>query len=306
MRWPSRIGRWEIRSLLGAGGVAEVLLGVDDAGNEAALKRVVAERSDDAIQADALRMEAYLLSRLHHPNVVGLIELVDGPAPALALERLHGCTLNAIMGGDTPATLPASFEPLDVPLALDIAAQAASALVAVHTAVDESRAPLDAVHRDVSPDNLFVVRDGRVKLFDFNVSFFRGHARAPEPGALQGRVAYMAPEQARGEPVDGRADVFALGAVLWEMVVGERLFWRGTTMASLAALMEPAPRARAARALVPPALDELIATMLAPDPRARPTTGEVVRHLRNIEPTIDGEGVEVRARLATLVAPRMM
>lgn len=291
-----------MKSLLGVGGVAEVLLGVDPVtGDEAALKRVVAERADDLVQASALRIEAQLLARLHHPNVVRIIELIDGPAPVLALERLHGCMVSEVLGAASQAALPERFEPLDVPIAIDIAAQAAAALVAVHCAVDESRCPLEAVHRDVSPDNLFLTLDGTVKLFDFNVSFLRGHTEAPVPGALQGRVAYMSPEQARGEPVTGHADVFALGVVLWEAVVGERLFWRGNTMATLRALLDqPVRRASERRPIVPAALDELLMTTLHPDPLQRPSALELERHLRALEPTDRA----LRERLASIAVQR--
>ena len=288
--------------MLGVGRVAEVLLGVDPAsGEEAALKRGVAERAEDPVQAAALRHEARLLARLHHPNVVRLIELVDGPAPVLALERLRGCVVSEALGAEPQAALPARFEPLDIPIAIELVAQAAAALVSVHGAVDESRSALEAVHRDVSPDNLFLTLDGTVKLFDFNVSFLRGHTEAPAPGALQGRVAYMAPEQARGEAVTGHADVFSLGVVLWEAVVGERLFWRGNTMATLHALLEePARQARDRRPVVPAALDELITTALRPDPLQRPSALELERHLRALEPTDQA----LRARLASIATQR--
>ena len=300
MRWPARIGRWDVKHLLGSGGVAEVLLGVDPiTGEEAALKRCVAERANDPVQAAALRLEARLLGRLHHPNVVKIVELIDGPAPAIALERLTGCMLSAALGAETQNATPARFEPLDVGIAIEVAAQAAAALVAVHGAVDESLRALEAVHRDVSPDNLFLTVDGTVKLFDFNVSFLRGHTEAPAPGALQGRVAYMAPEQARGEHVSGHADVFSLGVVLWEAVVGERLFWRGTTMATLHALLhEPVRRAAERRAAVPRALDDLIASTLHPDPLQRPSALELERHLRAFEPTDRA----LRERLASLAS----
>ncbi|MEO6953955.1 MAG: serine/threonine-protein kinase [Polyangia bacterium] len=302
MRWPGRIGRWDVKQLLGSGGVAEVLLGVDPAsGEQAALKRCVAERADDPVQAAALRVEAYLLGRLHHPNVVQLVELIDGPAPVVALERLHGCTLGVVLGAESPNAVPERFEPLDLRIAIEIAAQAAAALVAVHGAVDESLHALEAVHRDVSPENLFVTVAGIVKLFDFNVSFLRGHTEAPVPGAMQGRVAYMAPEQARGEHVTGHADVFSLGVVLWETVVGERLFWRGNKMATLHALLhEPVRRASERRAVIPRALDDLLVSMLDVDPLRRPSALELERHLRALEPTDRA----LRERLASLAAQR--
>jgi serine/threonine protein kinase len=295
MRWPPRIGRWEIRGSLGAGATAEVLLGEAveaDGVVQAAIKRPPAERIDDPTAVEMLRAEGRALGRVHHPNVVALIELVEGPPPALVLERLRGGTL---------AELAA---PAEVALAVEVGAQAAAALAAVHAAVDEAGAPLELVHRDVAPDNLFVTEAGAIKLFDFNVAFFRGRTAAPAPGALQGRIAYMAPEQARSEPVDGSADVFALGVVLWEGVVGERLLWRGNTLATLRAVIdEPIARAGARRGDVPAALDELIAAMLDRDRRRRPRAAEVAERLRALPHGAgagDGDGDGARATLAAL------
>ena len=164
-----------------------------------------------------------------------------------------------------------------------IVAQAAAGLDAVHTAADE-RGPLFIVHRDVSPENLFVCEDQRVKVFDFNIALFRDHAEPAVRGALQGRVAYMAPEQARGEPVASSADVFSLGVVAWELFAGARLFWRGNTPATLRALCdhdEPIPRLASRRALPPELhqLDELVARMLDRTPSARPTAVQVAHAL---------------------------
>jgi len=280
MRCPARIGRYEIRSQLGSGGAAEVLLGVatrpDGTVEEVAIKRPLPERADDPLAADVARAEAKLLSCIRHRNVVHMIELIDGIPPSLVLERLQGRTLAEIA-----TKLP--FE-----LALALAAKAAAGLAAIHAAVDTDGVPLEAVHRDISPDNVFVTTDGIIKLFDFNVAFSRGHTSAPAAGALQGRIGYMSPEQARSETVDGRADVFSLAALTWELVAGERLFWRGNTLATLRALIdESIPRLGDRRVDVPSALDALLAEALSRTIADRPSAVVFEQRLRQLLPIAD-------------------
>lgn len=269
--------------MLGAGGVAEVLGGCAADGPAegriaVALKRVAPEQARHPemgpLLVGALRAEGQLLGRLRHPNVVALIEQIDEP-PVLVLERLVGRTLSELVGQGA----------LPIDLALELGAQAAAALAAVHALCDDEGRGLCAVHCDVSPDNLFVTDEGCLKLFDFGVASYRGCA-ATGSGALKGRVAYMAPEQAKGEQVDGSADVFALGTVIWELLVGRRLFWRGNTLASLRALLdEPIPLVTAeARAPVPPAVAALLPAMLARDPGQRPGAAEIERGLRALLP----------------------
>src|SRR5262249_30486484 len=150
VRWPARIGRYEVRGRLAMGGTSEVLLGAhvreDGSVDEGAIKRPLAEQALDPAAIERIRAEARLLARARHENVVRFLELVDGETPALVLERLRGRTLGAAL--EAGATVP-------WPLAVEIAAQTAAALEALHGAVDEA-GPLGAVHRDVSPENLFL------------------------------------------------------------------------------------------------------------------------------------------------------
>jgi serine/threonine-protein kinase len=270
-----------VRGPLGSGGTAEILLGAAE-GREVALKRPVAERANDPAMIALVRLEAAVLAHVRHENVVGFVELVEGEPPTLVIERLRGQTVAELASA------------LDDALRLEVVAQAAAALDALQRAAD-ARGPLAIVHRDVSPENLFVGTDGIVKLFDFNVARFRDHMEGVS-GALQGRVAYMAPEQARSEAVAGSADVFSLGVVAWELFAGERLFWRGSTPGTLRALMEePIPRL-AARRTVPAALDEIVARMLDRAADARPVPSEILDALALLRPS----PVEVRERLGAL------
>jgi serine/threonine protein kinase len=151
------------------------------------------------------------------------------------------------------------------------------------------------VHRDVSPENLFVGEDGVVRLFDFNVASFRGRMDESTRGTMQGRIAYMAPEQARSEPTTGSADVFSLGVVAWELFADERLFWRNNMPGTLRALVEDPIPPLITRHAVPTQLDELVARMLDRTPAARPTAIEISHALATLAPT-----VSVRGRLGRL------
>lgn len=291
MRAPLQVESWVITGALGAGGVAEVLLGErerDGRHEEAAIKRPLPERRSDETYCQMIRAEARILEHAKHPNLVRRIELLDGDSPALVLERLRGKTLAEVLGDERPTLSPE--------VVLDIGAQAADALTAVHSAVDHDGVPLDVVHCDVSPENLFVTESGLIKLFDFNVAIARGIE--PVPGTLRGRVAYMAPEQARSERLGDRADVFSLAVVLWELLAGERLFWRGNTLASLRAVCEDTvPGLETRSRVLPDGLAELVSRALSRDAADRPDAATLARTLRSLLP-LDAEHRAVAALLA--------
>jgi serine/threonine protein kinase len=296
MRWPEQIGHYKVHGLLGTGAASEVLLGsrpgADGRLEEVALKQVLRERADDPDATRALVEEGRLLEQLHHRGVIALREQLVGPPPVLVLERLRGATLARILEDG----------PLSATAALELIAQAGEALAAVHAAVDGEGRPLEIVHRDVSPENLFVTTEGELRLFDFNVAFSRERTQPPAPGAMQGRTAYMAPEQARGERTLASADVFSLAVVGWELLVGERLFWRGNTLATLRALVDEPVPALAPREALPAGIAQAIDAALARDPSARPGAGALVATLRAAMPT-DGAAATELARRATAVPP---
>jgi serine/threonine-protein kinase len=160
-------------------------------------------------------------------------------------------------------------------------ARAAEALHHAHEATDESGARLGLVHRDVSPQNLFVTYDGQVKVIDFGIARAEGRLVQTGHGKIRGKFRYMAPEQLLGRDVDRRADLFALGATLYEAAVGQPVFAGGEETDVLQALLlgeVPDPRVRAPD--VPPALSRLLLRALAGDPADRPQTGaELAREL---------------------------
>jgi WD40 repeat protein len=224
------LGRYRVGARIGAGGMGEVYAARDPTlQRTVALKVLPAELVGDAERVRRLEREALTASRLNHPNILTIFEVVsDGSTPYLASEHVEGRSLRAELtdpetGG--PRALP-------LPRALDIAAQIAAALAAAHDA--------GIVHRDVKPENVMVRTDGLVKVLDFGIAKRTGQGQlAAEPdapasddrpvdptmtaaGEVLGTHGYMSPEQARGEPLDARTDLFSLGLVLHEMLAGER------------------------------------------------------------------------------------
>ncbi|WP_437729428.1 protein kinase domain-containing protein [Sorangium sp. So ce861] len=202
--------------------------------------------------------EARIVAELDHPGVVRCIahDVTAAGQRWLAMEWLDGEDLSARLGRAG----------LSVDESVAAMVAAADALAAAHAR--------GVVHRDIKPSNLFLVGGDprRVKLLDFGIARLGGASRAfTQPGAILGTPGYMAPEQAAGEPTDARTDVFSLGAVLFECLTGRPAFMGQNVMALLARLLlEEPPRVRELRGDIPPALDALVARMLAKDPAARP------------------------------------
>jgi serine/threonine-protein kinase len=197
--------------------------------------------------------EARLAALLDHPNVVRIMEVGhDGEEYFLAMELVQGKPLSAVLRKAAREKRPPSAS-----LAAYIVAQAASGLAYAHGLTDGDGRTLGVVHRDVSPQNVLISFEGAVKLIDFGVARAFGRVAHTSPGGLKGKIDYMSPEQASAEEVDHRADVFALGVVLWESLTGRRLFRRDTELATMRAIVDdPIPRP-SELASVPPELDAI-------------------------------------------------
>jgi serine/threonine protein kinase/ABC-type branched-subunit amino acid transport system substrate-binding protein len=223
-------GRYRLIADVGRGGMSDVYLAVTE-GTEAAarfqkllvIKMLKPELSEDSEFVAMFLNEARLAARLNHPNVVQTIEVGEaGGRYFLAMEYLEGQPLHRVLrNNDARARLG-----LDMRLHMLI--QALAGLHYAHERRDYDGSPLDIVHRDVSPANLFVTYDGHVKLMDFGIAKARDSNSETRVGVFKGKAAYVAPEQARGETVDRRADVYSVGVVLWELLTGRRL-WSGLT-----------------------------------------------------------------------------
>jgi len=213
-------------------------------------------------ELEAFVQEARLTARIAHPNVLDTFELdiADGE-PFLVMPLVRGVSLSKLL---KPA------EPLDPDMAAWIAMQIAAGLHAAHELEDEDGTPLGVIHRDVSPQNVLLSFDGRVLLVDFGVAKLFEGARATASGVIKGKFGYMAPEQLRGEPLDRRTDVFALGIVLYEMLTGRPLYASlPPAQATFRITTDPVPKARDLVASVPAELDDVIASCLAKAPAER-------------------------------------
>jgi serine/threonine protein kinase len=234
---PHAFGRYTLTQRIGEGGMAEVYLAQVTVA-EGLSKRVVVKRirKEFADQPEFTRMfvdEAKIALGLNHANIVQVFDFgqVHGSF-YLAMELVEGLDLMGLMH-----TVRARGERMPVVIAAYIAHQAASGLAYAHQRRDDFGTPLGIVHRDISPHNIMLSLAGTVKILDFGIARTAARARSVEGGAvirergddstdvtIQGKIAYMSPEQARGGPLDQRSDIYSLGVVLYELLSGELVF----------------------------------------------------------------------------------
>jgi pimeloyl-ACP methyl ester carboxylesterase len=232
---PRRLGRYELGARIGAGGMGEVYVAYDAALDRRVALKLVSERlTRDKRWLERFQREARAASAVNHPGVLTIHEVgvADG-VHFLATEYVEGETLRALFDSARPTPLRA----------LELVEQIAEALEAAHAA--------GIVHRDVKPENVMVRRDGLVKVLDFglakaSVDNGDGEPNPTRPGVVMGTLAYLSPEQARGAPVDARADVFSLGVLLYEALTGSVPFAAQTPLDALVALLQREPAALAA------------------------------------------------------------
>ena len=260
------LGPYKILAPLGAGGMGEVYRARDTRlARDVAVKVIPAELARDAERIKRFEQEARAAGALSHPNVCAVFDLgTHEGSPFVVMELLEGESLR----------LRLDAGPIPARKAIDYAAQAAHGLAAAHEK--------GIVHRDLKPENLFVTKDGRVKVLDFGLAkLTRPEVLAPagekpisvaptETGAILGTVGYMAPEQVRGQAADSRSDLFALGAILYELLSGKRAFHGATYVETLHAILneEPAPLSASGREM-PPGLEPIVRRCLEKEPAQR-------------------------------------
>jgi Tol biopolymer transport system component len=270
-----KIGNYEILALIGAGGMGEVYLARDARlDRHIALKLLPAQFTEFPAQVERFEREARAVSALNHPNIITIHEIgQDGDTHFIATELVRGSTLREIIAEGKLKTRES----------LEIASQIANALAAAHAA--------GIVHRDIKPENVMVRSDGLVKLLDFGLAKLVGRdgewrsggkelegdaitsplpqlppSQTTDPRMLMGTLAYLSPEQARGEKVDHRTDIFSLGVTLYEMIAGTRPFNGEKSTATLAAILNQRPELIATNHLL---LKSIIERAMAKEREAR-------------------------------------
>ena len=177
--------------------------------------------------------EARLAANINHPNVVEIHELGTWEEqPFLVMEYVQGVPLNILMRHSTKRKVA-----IPIGVAIGIVAQACSGAHSAHDLTDPAGEPANLVHRDLTPHNLMVAETGHVKILDFGVAKATSNQDKTETGMLKGKLPYMSPEQLWQKDVDRRSDVFTLGVVLWELLLGERLFARDGEVATINAVL---------------------------------------------------------------------
>lgn len=271
--YPGRtLGRYELLLPIAQGGTASVwaakMRGPRGFEKIVAIKTVLADLADDDLfAAESMFLdEARLVARIRHPNVVEVLDLgEDDGVLFIVMEWIEGESLSVL-------TREAKAKGgLPVPFALRIAARACAGLHAAHELRDDAGALVNLVHRDVSPQNILVTYDGSVKVIDFGVAKAATNQAQTNVGQLKGKVLYMAPEQAFGNKVDRRTDVFAMGIVLYQLVTGTHPFRADNEFATLARIRdkkEVAP-ARSIVKDLPEEVDRVIMKALSKDPSGR-------------------------------------
>ncbi|MFO0678481.1 MAG: protein kinase [Polyangiaceae bacterium] len=264
-----RLGRYDLVAEIASGGMATVFLGrlagVGGFQRFVAIKRLHPHLARDADFVEMFIDEARLAARIHHPNVVPIAEIeLSDDGHYLVMDYIEGDTVGRLLAKSADAE-----RPLPPAVAVRIVVDALRGLHAAHELKDESGTPLLTVHRDVSPQNILVGVDGISRITDFGVAHAVSRLSSTRTGQLKGKLSYMAPEQARGKAagtIDRRADLFAMGIVLWEVLAGERLF-RGESDAETLNKMvnEPIPSLRSRMPNAPEVMVSVVAQALERD-----------------------------------------
>lgn len=262
----TKLGPYEIESLVGAGGMGEVYRAHDSRlDRTVAVKVLPASFSADRERLQRFAQEARAAAALNHPNILSIFDIgEDNGAPYVVSELLEGETLRDRLRNG----------PLPMRRVIDYAMQVAKGLAAAHEK--------GIVHRDLKPENLYLTNDGRAKILDFGLAKLtrpesRDHSgeeptvqMATEAGVVMGTAGYMSPEQVRGKPADHRSDIFAFGAILYEMISGKRAFHGESAADTMSAILkEETPELSETARNVPPGLERIVRHCLEKQPAQR-------------------------------------
>ena len=273
------LGDYEIRSRLRAGGMATLFLahrhGAAGVSRPVAIKVIHPHLAQNELIVRMFIDEARISSHITHSNVVYVEKFGEHDGVYyIVMEYVDGCSLHQLL-----RACVAEGRKLSPAIAVHLAIEAAAGLHAAHETTGEDGAPLGIVHRDVSPSNVLLTRDGRVKRIDFGIAKARGRLGATRSGSgLKGKLRYMPPEQAWGKPIDRCADVYALGICLWELLTCRQLFRGADDLAVLEAVRNPViPPPSTINPEVSAALDAVVLRATAKRPEDRHQTALELR-----------------------------
>jgi serine/threonine protein kinase len=295
------VGRYAIYGKIASGGMATVhfgrLTGAAGFSRIVAIKRLHPHLAGEPDFLSTIIDEARLVARIHHPNVVQTLDVVaDDGELLVVMEYVRGEALSRLLQAES-----ARRRRVPLPIASAIAIGVLQGLHAAHEATSERGEPLEIVHRDVSPQNVLVGVDGQTRVIDFGIAKATRRLQTTNDGVVKGKVSFMPPEQILGGEISRKADIYSMGVVLWEMLTGHKLFVgedMGLCMSVLRGAAEPPSRYAPH---LPPELDEIVMTALAPDARRRFGTAAQMAKLlgRVLAPALPsdvGAWVEVVAR----------
>lgn len=258
--------RYRVIDRLESGGMAEVFraetLGVEGFRKQVAIKRVLAHLGRNSKFISMFLDEARLSAQLSHSNCVQVFDIgVRDDEYFIVMEFVDGANLKAIA-----TSLWHRRKSFTIPTAAYIAHEICKGLSYAHELTDRNGDSLGLVHRDVSPPNVLVTKHGEVKIVDFGLAKASTQLEPSEPGIIKGKFAYLSPEAAHGEEVDCRADIFAVGIILWELLASRRLFLADTDMQTLFKVQSgKAPRISEINPDVPAELEQIVHRALARD-----------------------------------------
>ena len=266
-------GKFRPLAVLGRGGMANVYLAVSSGpggfNKLVVVKELKPELADDPEFKTMFLEEARLAARLLHPNVVQTYEVIDAPdLHAFVMEYLDGQPMNRVR-----TRLQQMGRELALGAQLRIIAELLAGLHYAHELKDYDGTPLRIVHRDISPHNVFISYDGSVKVVDFGIAKASDSSQQTKVGIIKGKLSYMAPEQALGQAIDRRADIFAVGIILWEATTGQRI-WKGMQDAAILNMLSTGtiPSVDAVEPGVPYELVAICKRALAQNPDERYST----------------------------------
>jgi serine/threonine protein kinase len=293
-RTVSALGKYLILAELGKGGMAEVYLalarGLNGFSKKVVLKLLRTHLAEDDEFLEMFLAEARLAARLNHPNVVQTYEVgLEGGRHCIVMEYLEGRSLAEIEHTTRDQKMP-------MPLVVRILADSLAGLHYAHQLADIDGQPLELVHRDVSPHNIFVTYDGQVKVLDFGIAKAANSGSRTKTGVFKGKVRYTAPERFSGEDTDRRSDIFSVGVMLWQALTGKRLWPRLNDMAIMHQLANgaPIPRPSELDASIPVRLDDICMKALAYSPANRFQTASEFQDA--LEEFLSGESVGTTSR----------